>query len=217
MAGLLRPAAALDWQMTSKLMQAALGESTADKALLRKRVLAARDGLDDERRIELSLAAAAHGVQAIAFEPGTIISGFFPIRSEIDARPLMDALREKGARLCVPAVVDRQTIEFRELLRGAPLVDTGFGTVGPGPDAKVLTPEIMIMPLAAFDEHGNRLGYGAGHYDRAIARIAAKGGAPALIGLAFDLQQVDAIPAEDHDRRLHAIITESGYRQFGEA
>lgn len=201
--------------MTQELMQSARSGPTGDKASLRAMVLGRRDTLSAEQRIEMSLAAAAHGSAAIDFEPGTIVSGFFPIRSEIDARPLMDALRVRGARLCVPAVVDRQTIEFRELLRGAPLVDTGFGTVGPGAEAAVLTPQIMVMPLAGFDSHGNRLGYGAGHYDRAIARILAAGGDPLLIGFAFDAQEVDAIPAEPHDRLLHGIVTETGYRKFG--
>ncbi len=67
----------------------------------------------------------------------------------------------RGARLCVPAILDRQTIVFRELAEGAPLVDTGFGTVGPGANAAILDPEIMLVPLSAFDISGHRIGYGA--------------------------------------------------------
>ena len=77
----------------------------------------------------------------IAVEPGAIVSGFWPMRSEVDVRPLMFALRDKGARLCLPAILDKTTIVFRELVRGAPLVDMGFGTVGPGPEAAVLDPD----------------------------------------------------------------------------
>ena len=125
-----------------------------------------------------------------------------PIRSEPDIRPLMAMLADRGARLSVPAIVDRQTIVFRELVRGAPMVDTGFGTVGPGPDAAVLHPQLMLVPLAAFDRQGNRIGYGAGYYDRAIGRLIADGFSPRLIGIAFDLQEIPAVPIHDHDRPL---------------
>ena len=94
-------------------------------------------------------------------------------------RPLMFALREQGARLCLPAILDKHTIVFRELVRGAPMVDMGFGTVGPHEEAEVLDPAIMLVPLAAFDARGHRIGYGAGYYDRAIARLHDKGHAAA--------------------------------------
>ena len=91
-------------------------------------------------------------------------------------RPLMFALREKGARLCLPAILDKTTIVFRELVRGAPLVDMGFGTAGPAPRMpRCSIPTIMLVPLAAFDERGHRIGYGAGYYDRAIARLKEAG------------------------------------------
>ncbi|HET7412306.1 MAG TPA: 5-formyltetrahydrofolate cyclo-ligase [Pararhizobium sp.] len=189
-------------------------EETKDKAALRREVLQRRDALPVERRIEASLRIAEHGGRALSFQPGTIVSGFMPIRSEPDTRPLMATLADRGARLSLPVVVDRQTIVFRELERGAPLVDSGFGTVGPGPEAKVTHPELMLVPLAAFDGRGNRIGYGAGHYDRAVARLIADGFTPRLVGVAFDLQEIETVPFEDHDRPLDAILTESGLRSF---
>jgi 5-formyltetrahydrofolate cyclo-ligase len=78
----------------------------------------------------------------------------------------------------------------------------------------VVDPEILLMPLSAFDASGNRIGYGAGHYDRAIARLHDKGMQPRLIGVAFDCQEVEAVPAEAHDVPLDAVVTESGYRTF---
>ena len=74
----------------------------------------------------------------------------------------MFALREKGARLALPAILDKTTIVFRELVRGAEMIDMGFGTIGPGPEAAVLDPSLMLVPLAAFDGRGHRIGYGAG-------------------------------------------------------
>ncbi len=184
------------------------------KAEMRAERLALRDAIPADTRIEKSLAMADHAGEVIAFARGTIISGFLPIRSEADIRPLMARLQARGARLCVPAILDRQTIVFRELLREAPLVSTGFGTSGPGPDAAVLDPEIMLVPLSAFDARGHRIGYGAGHYDRAIDRLKQKGMHPKLIGIAFDCQEVAHVPDEPHDVSLDAILTESGLRFF---
>jgi 5-formyltetrahydrofolate cyclo-ligase len=186
--------------------------SKALKAKLRSERLAARDTISSEDRIEKSLAMAEAGASLIDFLPGQEVSGFFPIRSEVDVRPLMQKLKERGARLCMPAVIDKHTIVFRELRPDAPLVSTGFGTSGPGPDANVVDPDLMLVPLAAFDRAGHRIGYGAGHYDRAISRLHERGLHPRLIGVAFDCQEVDIIPAEDHDVALDAILTESGLR-----
>lgn len=191
--------------------------SRQQKNSVRREVLARRDALDATLRIELALRVAEIGARAIDFAPGAVISGFLPIRSEIDLRPLMSALREKGARLCVPAVLDRETIVFRELERGAQLVQTGFGTVGPGAQAAVLDPGIILLPLAAFDARGHRLGYGAGHYDRAVARLHARGLRPRLIGTAFGCQEVERVPDEAHDAMLDEILTERGLHRFRKA
>ncbi|RST87436.1 5-formyltetrahydrofolate cyclo-ligase [Aquibium carbonis] len=184
------------------------------KKALRLAALARRDALDPHTRIEAALVIAEAGAAAIAIKPGDVVSGFLPIRSEMDTRPLMAALAERGARLCVPAILDKTTIEFRELVRGAPMVDTGFGTVGPGADAAVLDPTVMLVPLAAFDARGHRIGYGAGHYDRAIARLHARRLFPRLVGIAFDCQEVEHVPDEPHDVPLSAILTDSGLRSF---
>lgn len=191
---------------------------TADrsaKALLRTGRLAARDALPAVERIEKSLELADHGLSAITVRPGTVVSGFLPIRSEVDARPLMAGLRGRGARICVPVILDKERIVFRELVPGAPLVDCGFGTSAPGPEASELEPEVMLVPLAAFDAAGHRIGYGGGYYDRAIARLQDAGRSPRLIGIAFACQEVASVPAETHDMRLHTVLTEDGMRSFG--
>lgn len=184
------------------------------KADMRAERLSLRDAIPPEMRIEKALAMADHAGEAVAFDPGTIISGFLPIRSEADIRPLMARFQARGARLCVPAILDKQTIVFRELLRDAPLISTGFGTSGPGPDAAVLDPDILLVPLSAFDARGHRIGYGAGYYDRAISLLRQKGHRPRLIGIAFDCQEVAHVPDEPHDISLDAILTESGLRFF---
>ena len=186
----------------------------AEKARLRGERLAARDALTPTARQQKSQSITAHGASDIAVARGAVISGFMPIRSEADTRPLMEALRERGGRLVLPVVLDRETIVFRCFEADTPLVKTGFGTTGPGEDAEVLDPDILLVPLSVFDGRGQRVGYGAGHYDRAIARLHARGKQPVLIGVAFDCQEVPSVPAEPHDVSLHAILTESGLRWF---
>lgn len=185
------------------------------KKALRLKALARRDALSADYRSNASLQLATHGLSGISLQPGEIVSGFWPIRSEVDLRPLLFALRDKGARLCLPVIIDKQTIIFRELTQDAPMIETGFGTSGPPDDAPVVDPSFMLVPLAAFDERGHRIGYGAGYYDRAIARLLALGANPTLLGVAFDCQKVEIVPDEPHDVPLEAILTESGLRSFG--
>jgi 5-formyltetrahydrofolate cyclo-ligase len=187
------------------------------KRELRKEALARRDALDPQWRIEASLAMAETARRHIQPEPYDIVSGFWPMRSEVDVRPMMHGLCEGGARLCLPAIIDKTTILFRELVRGATLIDTGYGTSGPGPEAEVLDPSIMLVPLAAFDARGHRIGYGAGFYDRAIARLHAAGRSPRLVGIAFDCQEISIVPDEPHDAIIPEIITESGLRRLNAA
>ena len=194
-----------------------LGSMTSPKDLkkhLRKEALGRRDALDAFWRVEAALEMAETARDHLAVEAGQIVSGFWPMRSEVDVRPLMFALREQGARLCLPAILDKTTIVFRELVRGAPMVEMGFGTVGPHEEAEVLDPAVMLVPLAAFDARGHRIGYGAGYYDRAIARLIDKGQPPRLIGIAFDCQEVALVPDEPHDVVISEILTESGLRRF---
>lgn len=187
-----------------------------DKQTLRREVLARRDALDPRYRFEASLAAAKTAEETINFPDNAVIAGYWPIRSEMDPRPLLSALRDKGARLCLPVVLDRETIAFRECVPGAELVPTGFGTMGPDETAPLVDPVVMLMPLAGFDKRGHRLGYGAGHYDRALARFAERKLEPLLIGMAFDCQEIDYIPNEPHDIALHHLLTEAGLRIFNQ-
>jgi 5-formyltetrahydrofolate cyclo-ligase len=183
------------------------------KRQLRAAALARRDALDPQWRIEMSL-AIAETAGSLELPPDAVVSGFWPMRSEVDIRPAMFALREKGARLCIPAIMDKTTIVFRELVRGAEMVPMGFGTFGPGPDADELEPDLMLVPLAAFDDRGHRIGYGAGYYDRAIARLQAKGRARRLIGIAFECQRVENVPEQPHDVQLGEILSEKGLARF---
>ena len=184
------------------------------KAGLRAGRLAVRDGLSIAERADKSAAIQRHGLAGLDVPVGATVSGYYPIRSEANIMPLMAALAEKGARLCLPAVLDRETIVFRAYDPAEPLVDAGWGTMGPRPDAPLVDPDIILMPLSAFDGQGNRIGYGAGHYDRAIDRMRKRGLSPRLVGVAFACQEVAAVPADPHDVPVAAILTEAGLRAF---
>ncbi|KAB0678005.1 5-formyltetrahydrofolate cyclo-ligase [Aureimonas leprariae] len=178
--------------------------SSDEKARLRGEALARRDAMPETARIEASLEVAERVVDELSFDPSAVVSGFLPIRSEIDPRPLMAALADRGARICVPAIVEDR-LEFRELVRGAPLVPQGFGTYAPGEGTAVLRPTLMLVPLAAFDRRCHRIGYGRGYYDRAIAALRPL----ATVGLAFACLEVAAVPDEPHDVALDFVVTES--------
>lgn len=183
------------------------------KKELREQALGRRDALDPAWRAQAAQTLAGWA-DKLAPLPGAAVAGFWPMRSEMDVRPLMEALAERGARLCLPAILDKTTIVFRAFMRDAQLVDMGFGTQGPDAEAAVLDPDLMLVPLAAFDGRGHRIGYGAGYYDRAIARLAEQGRKPRLIGIAFDCQEVERVPDEDHDMAIAEILTESGLRRL---
>ena len=85
---------------------------------------------------------------------------------------------------------------------------TGFGLSQPPPEAPIVTPDIMLVPLAAFDRNCGRIGYGKGYYDGAIAGQIERGNRPRTLGLAFACQEVEAVPLEAHDQRLDGVLTE---------
>lgn len=179
------------------------------KDTLRRAALARRDGLDaSSREVAAEALAAAPTMPAVL--PGTIVAGYFPIRSEIDPRPLMRRLSASGARLALPVVMgDGESLVFRLWREGEALEKASFGLSVPPARAPTVEPDVLLVPLAAFDAAGHRIGYGKGHYDRALARLDA-GRRRLAIGLAFSIQRVDEVPAEPHDRPLDLILTEAG-------
>ncbi len=182
------------------------------KDQLRKEVLARRSTIPATERIERSLRIADHA-DDLPLPEGAIVAGFWPIRDEIDPRPLMDKLRQKGHGLCLP-VITGPNLVFRRLDRETELVSAGFGTREPSEAAEELRPDVLLMPLAGFDGNGNRIGYGKAYYDTTISMLE-KTGSLLCIGVAFALQEVDRVPAEAHDKPLNGILTEEGYRPFG--
>src|ERR1700704_6818334 len=185
----------------------------ASKGDLRAAVLAKRDALSDEQRAE---AAQALAKRKLPFEilAGTIVSGYSPIRNEIDPAPLMRKLAEAGAKLALPAVMARgKSLAFRAWSPDDRLMLGPLGIPEPSPAAAEVIPDIMLVPLAAFDRQGHRIGYGAGHYDFTLAHLR-KGKVITAIGLAFAAQQIAAVPALAHDVALDYVLTETQVFDF---
>lgn len=138
-----------------------------------------------------------------------IIAGYWPIRDEIDPRPLLSILRKCGVQLALPTITDPHSMSFRAFEDEQSLRLMAFGIKGPALDAKILTPDVILLPLLAFDHFGTRLGYGNGYYDRALADLIKRGLQPICYGLAFSCQEVPLIIAEKHDKPLDVILTET--------
>ena len=140
---------------------------------------------------------------------GPTVAVYMPIGSEIDPRPLLRKLVEAGATLALPCVLDDGSMIYRHYTRGDPLEKRAFGLLEPFHEVPEVQPTLILTPLLAYDKTGNRLGYGKGHYDRAISRLRENGRA-FVCGLAFHGQEVDEIPAEAHDVPLDWVMTECG-------
>ena len=177
------------------------------KQRLRVEAFAKREALDRNGRQEAAQAIAAHALAAPELHDVRPVGGYWPIRSEVDPRPLMEALLARDQSVALSQILHPH-LSWREWHPGDMLVHGGFGVSEPGPDAPEVFPRALLVPLAAFDRRGGRLGYGKGHFDRTIAALSDMH--PVLaIGLAYAMQEVESVPAESHDRRLDVIITEA--------
>jgi 5-formyltetrahydrofolate cyclo-ligase len=177
------------------------------KGDLRKMALDARDAMDAEAQAAASEKLATRGLP-FEITSGTIVSGYSPIRSELDPKPLMQKLAALGARLALPAVPARgKSLVFRAWSPGDRLTMGPLGILEPSPAAAELIPDIMLVPLAAFDRLGHRIGYGAGHYDYTLAHLR-KVKPITTIGLAFAAQEIKSVPALAHDVALDYVLTE---------
>jgi 5-formyltetrahydrofolate cyclo-ligase len=183
------------------------------KAVLRRAALARRDALPPAERMAAAVALAERGLP-VEVKPGAVVSGFSPLKSEISPLPLLRRLADAGVNLALPVVVGRgQPLAMRAWSFGAPLVSGVWGIREPPADAPELFPDIVIVPLLAFDRRGHRIGYGAGYYDMTITRLRAIKPVTA-IGVALAAQEIDVVPATPRDARLDLVLTEHGAIDF---
>ncbi len=146
----------------------------------------------------------------LASQAGKVLSGYMPMRSEIDPVPAMAAHR---GPVGVPVILAKASpLRFREWSPGCRLVEGAFKALIPEEGAWV-EPEVMIVPLLAWDARGYRLGYGGGFYDRTLDGLRSRGRVLA-VGFAFAGQEVAEVPIDQFDQRLDAIVTEKGVTIF---
>lgn len=184
---------------------------TSTKADLRARVLALRQMLGnavDAQGVSAESALLDRFLDGTPLPPGAIVAGYWPMRGEIDVRPLLGALAERGQVTALPVVEGAgRPLTFRRWKPGDALDEGPYGTRHPAAEADAVRPHCLLVPLLAFDRRGYRLGYGGGFYDRTLEQMRAQ--APVVaIGIAYAGQEVEHVPFDAHDQRLDWVVTE---------
>jgi 5-formyltetrahydrofolate cyclo-ligase len=177
------------------------------KSIIRKDALMRRDALPAADRVKAAETIAARPFP-IAIGPGAIVSGFMPLKTEINPLPLMRGLADAGARLALPVIDGRgRPLILRAFAFGDTLASGQWGIREPKADAPVVEPDILLVPLLAFDRRGQRIGYGAGYYDMTIGKLRAMRPVVA-VGIAFAEQEIGEVPVTPRDARLDLVLTE---------
>jgi 5-formyltetrahydrofolate cyclo-ligase len=184
------------------------------KTEIRRHTLAKRDLTTTQEAHAAAAALSREGLALVAQAAARlrldapVVSVYWPIRSELNTRPLIDALADKGYRVTLPVMHKvRHPLAFRDFEPGDDLVKGRYGLSEPAADRPARAPDILFSPLSAFDRRGYRLGYGGGIYDATLSELRAKKPVVA-IGVAYSFQEVDHVPTEPHDQRLDYILTE---------
>lgn len=174
---------------------------------LRGRALARRAALGVKARTDAAKMIAAASLP-LELPRGAIVAGYSPINGELDPFPLMRSLADRGAELALPVIIKRDhALIFRTWSAQEGLVRGQYGIFEPSSDAPEVDPDIVLVPLAAFDRAGHRIGYGRGYYDRTLQNLrAAK--RISVIGLAFAVQEIEVVPRLPHDEQLDCVLTE---------
>jgi 5-formyltetrahydrofolate cyclo-ligase len=177
------------------------------KTAIRRDARARRDALPPEVRAAAAQAIAARPFP-VAVAPGAIVSGFMPMKSEINPIPLMHTLADAGARLALPVIAGKgKPLIMRAFVFGDTLAAGVWGIREPKPEAPEVFPDIVLVPLLAFARNGHRVGYGAGYYDMTIAALRARKTILA-VGIAFAAQEIASVPTTPRDARLDLVLTE---------
>lgn len=174
---------------------------------LRNRLIAAREALPADLHAQLSRQIERHlGALVDALDPA-VLAFCWPFRGEFDARALVAARLPGGLRACLPVVVDNGLpLEFREWTPQSEMIEDRYGIHIPA-RGETLQPDVILMPLNAFDAAGYRLGYGGGYFDRSLAAFAPR---PRAVGIGFELARVDSIRPQAYDLPMDFIVTEAG-------
>jgi 5-formyltetrahydrofolate cyclo-ligase len=181
---------------------------TEPKIALRRAALARRTSIGPAAHAALSRRLAEEGLRLAKLWRAQIVSAFHPLRGEPDTLPLLAGLAGEGYATALPVVTGRGLpLSFHSWRPGEPTRAGAMSIREPLGSAPALEPDLLFVPLACFDRRGHRIGYGAGFYDRSLARLRAMKRVYA-VGVAFELCEVAAVPYEPHDESLDAVVTE---------
>jgi len=149
--------------------------------------------------------------------PKTVVSGYWPVKDELDTRILMKALYEEKVPCALPIMQGRNLpLNFRRWKPGDILQEASFGVSEPTSDKPILVPNIILLPLLAVDHEGNRLGYGGGYYDVTLLRLRHRAECPLVaVGLAYEAQLIPYVPNDQSDAKIDWLVTEQNVYQFG--
>ena len=189
-----------------------IADSSVFRAALRGEKLAARMALAADSRLALSTSIETHLLQLLTPLAPQTLAFCAAIRGEFDAQPLVSLLIKRGWRAAMPIVQAPDTpMTFRDWTPGVPMGADRYGIPIPA-EGRALVPDIVLLPLVAFDNQGFRLGYGGGYFDRTLATLVPR---PLSIGVGFEIARVKDIHPQEHDIRLDAIVTEAGIVRHG--
>tara|TARA_B100000686_G_scaffold346725_1_gene433966 strand:+ start:785 stop:1363 length:579 start_codon:yes stop_codon:yes gene_type:complete len=190
-------------------------DELTEKESLRKVARVSRQRARLEAPVDASMRAAAQFIEAIEVLPSCVVSGYWPIQSELDPLPLMWRLQEIGCVCALPVVVGfQEPLKFRSWRLGENLSDGPFGTKEPELVSPEVIPNILIVPLLAFDSRGYRLGYGGGFFDRTLRMLRRRKKLCTAIGFAYSDQEVQEVPVTVTDEPLDWVVSEAYARAF---
>ena len=183
------------------------------RASLRREKIAAREALSAAQHAQLSASLGIHLADFLRHSPPTVLGFCWPYRGEFDCRPLVVTLLATGVRACLPWVKgEEEAMDFREWRPDSTLLTDRHGIPFPASGARLL-PDLLLIPVNAFDAQGFRIGYGSGYFDRTLKSLDPK---PLSLGVGFELARVATIQPEIHDIPLDAVVTETGLELYSD-
>lgn len=178
------------------------------KRQLRTAAVHKRSGIELDRALWCAEEIVAR-FNEMSLPENPVFSAYWPMKTELDVRPLMFSLFNRGFTVSLPVVSGKdEPLLFRRWEPDARLVEGPYGTEQPDEKYETVTPTVLLLPLLAFDRYGGRLGYGGGFYDRTV-NLLRRTGNPVVIGAAFSEQEIEVVPLEDTDEKMNFILTEA--------
>ncbi|MBF4695359.1 5-formyltetrahydrofolate cyclo-ligase [Fusibacter ferrireducens] len=187
-----------------------------DKKQIRQNILKARAALSEQERTDYSQKIMSYLIHSDVFKKASQVASFVDFRNEVCMMPINDYILDQGKSLCLPYIdMKSKTMTFHKVQTLSELKLSTYGILEPDPkihpQVDLSQINLVLTPGVAFDDKGFRIGYGGGFYDRFFEKLN-----PEIFkfGIAFSIQQLNAIPLEPHDLPLTALITEKGIQKF---